>query len=480
MDKCVKQHLEKLKSIFGDQFFAEVQMIDSHSNPAAALQAKIIRQFAQQLGVSRVATPDAHYARREDASLQQILLCTALGNTKLSDIRNKLARDENVPLGAFFKTSTYHIPDYQEMITYGNTPEELEMTLEVANMCETYKLTSPPRLPKFACPNGLDAMEYIRKLCREGWIQNEKEIQRVIQSGKHTEEDYGKRFVKEFEVLKEAGLGDYFLIVRDIVNYARQSDILVGAGRGSAAGSLILYLLGITYVDPLEYDLLFERFYNAGRNTADRISLPDVDMDFEKQRRGDIIEYIKKKFGQDRVSQMITFSRMQGRSALKDVLRVRDACGFAEMNRITDHIPGEEEISDQLQDMKDADKQSGGDGEASIIQWALEHHADDLKEWAHFDSEGNIQGRMGPLFQQAIDLEGTKRSQGKHAAGVVISSDPLRKVCPMVYDSRGEQSIAGMEMNDLESAGHVKFDILGVAMLDKVHGIQRLLKTGRL
>jgi DNA polymerase-3 subunit alpha len=480
MDFSVKAHLQKLKNIFGKKLFVEIQLVDAHNNHAAHLQAKTLRDCAKDLKIQTVATPDAHYANKTDASLQRILLCTALGNTTLADIRHRLNQKENIPLSAFFKTNTYHIPSYDEMISYGNTPEELAMSIEISNMCEPYELTAPPRLPQFNCPDGMMAMDYVRQLCKKGWESKKEDIKRVINEKGLSMEVYGDRFEKEFRVLNEAGLGDYFLIVHDFVNHARDNNILVGAGRGSAAGSLILYLLGVTHVDPLEYDLLFERFYNAGRNTKDRVSLPDVDMDFEKERRVDVIEYIKTKFGHDRVSQMITFNRMQGRSALKDVLRTRNACDYSEMNRITEHIPGEEEIADQLQDMRDADKLAGGDGEASILRWALENHEKEMKEWAYIDDDGKIQGDMGIFFEQAIALEGTKRSQGKHAAGIVISSEPLRKVCPMVYDSKTDNVIAGMEMNDLEAAGHVKFDILGVAMLDKIHGIQNLLSTRRL
>ena len=234
--------------------------------------------------------------------------------------------------------------------------------------------------------------------------------------------------------------------------------------------------MGVTEVDPIEHGLIFERFYNAGRNTENHTSLPDVDMDFEIQSRENTISYIKEKYGSDRVAQILTFSRMQGRGALKDVLRAHSACGFEEMNRITTWIPDEADISDQLQEMRDADKDSGGDGEASIIMWALENHKKELENWCHIDDNGNLQGPMARRFEQAIRLEGTKRAQSKHAAGIVIAQEPLSHVCPMVHDKKSSQMIAGMEMGDLESMGHVKFDILGIALLDKIHGVKNLLE----
>lgn len=199
-----------------------------------------------------------------------------------------------------------------------------------------------------------------------------------------------------------------------------------------------------------------------------RVSLPDVDMDFQITKRAYIIDYIRNRFGKEKVAQMLTFTRMQGRSALKDVLRAWSACSYTEMNEITKFIPDEAEISDQLQIMKDADKEAGGDGEASIIMWALEHNKEDLAGWAHLDDEGEIQGDLAKQFGQAVRLEGTKRSQSKHAAGLIISCHNLSDVCPMIYDKTTKEMICGMEMNDLEEAGHVKYDLLSIAMLDKV------------
>ena len=159
---------------------------------------------------------------------------------------------------------------------------------------------------------------------------------------------------------------------------------------------------------------------------------------------------------------------MQGRSVLKDVLRVHSACGFEEMNRITKWIPDEAEISDQLEEMRE-------DGEASIIRWALENNSKELEHWCYKDANGKLQGSMAKRFEQAIRLEGTNRSQSKHAAGIVIAQEPLNEICPILYDKRTGQNIAGMEMNDLEAMGHVKFDILGIALLDKVHGVQNMI-----
>ena len=469
----------RYQDIFGKgNFFIEIQLIDQDNLPASKVLAEALRHVSSTLQIPPVATPDAHYARSEDAYDQRVLLCNKM-DTTLQAIEQKLEKQEEIGLSTFFKSTNYHIPSLEEMSKI-HTEEEIENTYKIACMCEEYDITNKPMLPKFPVPNKASSEQYLYRLCQEGWLRRKQTIASSIGSFKHTKEEYGDRVSRELQILTEAGLSDYFLIVHDIIRAAKERGEIVGAGRGSAAGSLVLYLLGVTDVDPIEHELIFERFYNAGRNSADHISLPDVDMDFEIQNRDKTIGYIKERYGQGKVAQILTFSRMQGRGALKDVLRVHSSCNFDEMNRITQWIPDEADISDQLQEMREADKESGGDGEASIIQWALENHEEELKQWCYIDDSGNLQGPMAKRFEQAIRLEGTKRSQSKHAAGIVISQDPLNEVCPMVYDKKSKEMIAGMEMGDLESMGHVKFDILGIALLDKVHGVKNLVETGSL
>jgi DNA polymerase-3 subunit alpha len=200
--------------------------------------------------------------------------------------------------------------------------------------------------------------------------------------------------------------------------------------------------------------------------------MPDIDVDVPINKREYIIEYIKSKYGHDKVSQMITFNTMKGRGALKEVLRVYGNITFDEMNRITKYIPDEAKISDELQQMKE------DTGEASILRWSLENNVDKLKEWCYIDDNNELSGPLAKRFEQAIRLEGTKSNQSKHAAGVVISSQNLGSVCPMVYDSKNKQLIAGMEMQDLEALGIIKFDVLGIAMLDKIMNISEYLKNG--
>lgn len=456
----------KLIKIFGkENVFLEAQLMDAENMPIQRTLTEAIEKVAYKMGVKVICTPDAHYCRKEDAVDQRILLCNNL-KTTLPDVMKKLSNNEEVAMECFFSSDNYHILS-QEEINALHKEEHIENTQFVNSMIEDYNILSKPKLPPFECPEGYDDAEYLRQLCREGW---KEKIANHVDKELHPK--YVDRIKYELDVLQGAGLSSYFLIVRDIVDHVRKHNWLPGPGRGSAAGCLVSYLIGITSIDPIKYDLLFDRFYNAGRNTADHISMPDIDVDVPIDKREDIIEYIKTRYGKDKVSQMITFNTIKGRGALKDVLRVYGNISFDEMNKITKNIPDEAKIADELQQMKE------DTGEASIIRWALENNADKLKEWCYLDEQGNLQGPLAKSFEQAMRLEGTKSNQSKHAAGIAISSEPLDKTCPMVYDSKNKQMIAGMEMQDLEGIGIIKFDILGIAMLDKIMTIQDTLKEG--
>lgn len=457
-------HLHRLIDIFGkDNLFLEAQLIDKENLPIQEPLTECIREIAKSLHLKVVCTPDAHYCTKDDADDQRILLCNNL-KTTLSAINEKLDNDDDVGMGCFFRSDNFHIPSQEEMRNI-HTEEEIYNTNIVAELCEEYDILSKPNLPPFDYPKEFDSEdEYVRQLCRNGW-------RKLLSNNltKDQETAYADRIKYELGVLQGAGLSSYFLIVQDIVNYVRSNDWLPGPGRGSAAGCLVSYLLGITSIDPLQYGLIFDRFYNAGRNTKDRISMPDIDIDVPINKRENIIQYIKEKYGSEKVSQMITFNTMKGRGALKDVLRAYGNISFEEMNRITKFIPDEAKIADELQEMKEEY------GEASIIRWALENNSKDLKDWCFINDEDQLDGPLAKRFEQAIRLEGTKSNQSRHAAGVVISSENLADVCPMVYDTKNKQMIAGMEMQDLESIGIIKFDVLGVAMLDKVMDISKTL-----
>jgi len=386
----------------------------------------------------------SYYVNKNDADCHRVLLCSGMKKT-IPQVAKMIKSGEQFDTKKFFISDQFHIKENVEV-------KEVSCLEE---MCEDYELTQQPMLPSFECPNGISQDEYLTELCRVGW--KNKLIDKGIVSTKEKKEEYAERVKYELSVIFKAGLSGYFLVVQDIVNEVKKRGWIAGVGRGSSAGSLVSYLTGITGVDPIKYGLLWARFYNEGRNTKDHVSLPDIDVDVPADHRDDIIDYIKEKYGRDKVSQMITFGKLQGRAALKEVLRINEAVSFAEMNEITKYIPNEAEISDQLELME----------EKSIIRWALENEAESLEPWCKINDDGNLIGPLEEMFKNAIRIEGTNKSQGKHAAGVIISKQKLSDVCPMIKDKNG-QMIAGFEMNDLESQGHVKFDILGISLLSKI------------
>lgn len=459
-EKDATNLISQLSDLFGkNNLFLEAQLMDKDFYPTQTKLTEIIRSLGKKNGIRVIATNDAHYANREDAIDQRILLCNTL-KTTIPEINKKLLNNEKIPLGCFFKSDNFYILSPDEMNSL-HTEEEIENTNYVDSLCENYDILNKPQLPKFTDQED----ERLRQLCRQGWLNRD-----MNSLSKEEQQVYVDRIKEELSVLQGAGLSGYFLIVEDIVRYVRSQNLLPGPGRGSAAGCLVSYLIGITSVDPIKYNLLFERFYNAGRNTGGRISMPDIDIDVPMTYRDQIIQYIKTKYGAQNVSQMITFNTLKGRGALKEVLRVYNNITFDEMNQITKNIPEESKIADDLQEMKE------DTGEASIIRWALENTPEKFRDWCELQEDGTCSGPFAKRFEQAMRLEGVKCTQSKHAAGIAISASNLSEVCPMVYDTKTGNTIAGMEMQDLESLGIVKFDILGIGMLDKIMYIQSLLK----
>jgi DNA polymerase-3 subunit alpha len=460
--------VKKYRDAFGpENFWIEIQAVDQDNFPASAVAVNALRHLAKKHKLNTVAVPNAYYPSKEDAADQRLLLCTSMQAT-LPTIRAALAKREGSGLDKFFRSNRYHIPSLEEVKEL-HTPEEIESSIKITEMCADYDILGKPILPNFDCPKGISADEHLRQLCREGWRKKLPDVK-----ADHSQYNvYGDRIKQELGVIVEAGLSAYFLVVQEYCAWARSCGWLVGKGRGSGAGSLISYLVNITDVDPIKYGLLFERFYNAGRNQPGRVSLPDIDCDFPISHRDDVVQHMREKYGEGHVAQMVTFSRLQGRAAIKDVLKAHEKGTFDEVNRITENIPDEASITEELQEMRE------DTGEASILQWALENNAKGLSQWCHIGDSGQLEGPLASEFAQAIRLEGVKRNQGKHAAGVIIAPRPLTECCPMVYDKATDRSICGVEMSDLESMGFVKFDILGVAALDKIQGVVSLLRGGK-
>ena len=457
----------RMQQIFGkDYFFIEIQLIDSDNNETSRVTAEKLRQISIKTGIPCVATPDAHYPTREAAEDQQVLLCTSLKKT-IGQVQRELKEGKSRSLECFFSSNNFHIPSYEEMKQYHND-EELANTVLIADMCEPYNILGPPNPPEFKCPSGYSPKEYLRYICKIGWAQKMQHVNK--ENPKFPQ--YGERVNKELEIFEGAGLSSYFLIVQDILKYCKDAGYLTGPGRGSAAGCMVSYLIGITQIDPVKYDLVFERFYNAGRNTDTRISMPDIDIDVPKEAREKVIEYIKQRYGTDNVAQIVTYQTLQGRSALKRVMQARGNISFAEQNEITKHIMDEAKIADELQDMKEEL------GESSLILWALKNRKKQLKDWCEIGENGKLEGKLSKVFEQAMRMEGTKIIQSKHAAGVVVSPSPIYDTCPMIRSAAkaDKNLLAGFEGPSCEDVGLLKLDVLGIRMLDKIMEVPHILK----
>ena len=449
-EQVAKDHVKKMEDYFGENYFLEINNVDNDSFPVTKLMCDIIHEIDPQ---ELFTLPDtsSYYPERKDAVDHRVLVCTKL-KTTMKKLDQKINEKQDLESLKFIRSSNHYIkPKHFLLENYGQ--QCIENLNRVVSLCDGLEILSKPKLPTFETPDGSSEDEYLKELCRQGW---KKLIMTNINPCLY--DVYKDRVLRELEVISKADLAGYFLIVQDYVNHFRNQGCLIGPARGSGGGSLVCYLTGITLLDPIKYGLLFERFYNEGRNTADHVSLPDIDVDFPPDYRDDVIDYLREKYGSSQVCQMLTFGRLAGRSILKEVLRVNESCSFDQMNEITKKIPNEASISDLLEEMD----------EPSVIRWALENDKNALIDYCWIDDDGDLQGEYAKVFEQAMRMEGIFKTQGKHAAGVVIASHNLEKICPMVKASRGDEKIAGMEMGDLESIGCVKFDILGVSLLSKI------------
>ena len=394
------------------RFYLEVQDIGLE-------EQKIVNQglveFNQALGIPLVATNDCHYLRREDAAAHDVLLCIQTGKT-LKD-----------PKRMRFSTDQFYLRPVEEMEKlFGPYPKALQNTLEIAERCNLELRFEEFHLPRFKPSTGESLDHYLDKTAQEGLERRFSDTSEASEE----RERYVKRLHEELSIIKSTGFSGYFLIVADFINYAKERGIPVGPGRGSAAGSLVAYALGITDIDPLAYDLIFERFLNP-----ERISPPDIDVDFCIEGRDEVIRYVMEKYGTENVAQIITFGKMQAKAVVRDVGRVLDI-PYKEVDAIAKLIPNTLNIT---------------------LNQALEQEPR-LKELAARDET------IANLLSLARSLEGMVRHASTHAAGVVISHRPLMEYIPLYGGGNGEV-VTQYAMKDVERVGLVKFDFLGLKTL---------------
>lgn len=443
------------QEVFGkENLFLEIQRIDEDRLFCAQISNKALRYLAKKYKLQSVATNDPHYINREDAILQRILLTDRL-KTSLYKIESKLVNNEEVGMGGFFRSDKYYIHSPDEMSLL-HTEAELKASLDIADMVEKYEINSAPKCPKFDTPNGSVSADYLANLCRVGF-------DRLVRGKVDDEARYETQYKYELDIFNQANLADYFLIVRDIIENAKANGGLAGPGRGSCAGSLVAYLIGITQkIDPIKNNLLFERFVNPDR--LKRGELPDIDVDLEINKRQDSISYIVDKYGSNKVCQVATFGSYKGKSALRLVLRAMEV-PFQQQLEMTEYLPDESKVTDDLEEFITES------GEKSLLKLFLKDYPEKLNKYAKLEKDGSISGDYSEAWLLASRLEFTRSHTGKHAAAVLIAVDPLVQTVPMIKPSKGHQLIAGWEFKDCEWAGLMKLDALGIMSLDVLNAV---------
>ncbi len=428
-----REAAHRLRDIFGkENFFLEVQdqelEIEKRVNPQ-------IVDLSRKSGIPLVATNDCHYLKHSDAHAQEVLLCIQTGKTMSDTHRMKFPTDQ-----FFFKTA-------EEMAkVFAELPEALARTVAIAERCDVKIDAVTNSFPDFQVPEGHTVDTYFEAVSREGFAVRVPVLEARAKAGqlRKTLAEYEARLTNEIHMIQKMRYAGYFLIVWDFIRHARTQGIPVGPGRGSAAGSLVSYALQITDVDPLQYDLLFERFLNP-----ERVSMPDIDIDFCMRRRGEVIEYVTGKYGRANVAQIITFGTMAAKAAIKDVGRAMDL-PYGEVDRIAKLVPAQLNIT-----LDEALKQ-----------------APQLKSLIEGDA------RYKDLMDVAKRLEGLARHASTHAAGVVISPEPLTNLVPL-YKSNRDEITTQYDMKGLEHIGLLKMDFLGLTTLTVLDDTVRMIQQNR-
>ncbi|MCR4962099.1 MAG: DNA polymerase III subunit alpha, partial [Lachnospiraceae bacterium] len=410
----------KYRDCFGpDNYFLELQ---DHGIPEQRMVNATLLSMSKELGIGLIATNDAHYTYAEDAEPHDLLLCLQTGKTVKDENRLK------------YEGGQFYVKSEEEMrALFLYAPEALENTQKIADRCNVEIEFGVTKLPHFEVPEGYDSWTYLNKLCDDGL--KERYPDRV--------EELRERLDYELATIKRMGYVDYFLIVWDFINYARSEGIPVGPGRGSAAGSIVSYCLHITNIDPIRFNLLFERFLNP-----ERVSMPDIDIDFD-YRRQEVIDYVSRKYGDDKVVKIIAFGTMGAKGVIRDVARVMDL-PYSFADSIAKMVPNELNIT-----LKEALRKGP-----------------DLKN--AYDTDPQVK----ELIDMAMRLEGIPRNTTVHAAGVVICSQPAEELVPLQRSSEGYITTQ-FEKNTVESLGLLKMDFLGLTTLDVLRDTVELVKKDK-
>src|ERR671932_1542949 len=433
--KLAREVAQWYKDVFGDDYYLEIQ--DHGSIEDRIVNVEIVK-IARELGIKIVATNDSHYISCYDVEAHDALLCIQTGKLISEDKRMRYSGTEYLKsaeeMAQLFRD---HLPD--EVIQ-----EAIANTLEVAEKIKPYDILGEPRIPDYPVPKGYSADTYLEELAWEGILERLK-----CRSRSEMNPVYKQRLEYELKMLQQMGFSTYFLVVWDYIKFARDNNIPVGPGRGSAAGSLVAYALKIPNIDPVHHGLLFERFLNPERK-----SMPDVDTDFCIEKRDKVIEYVTEKYGKDRVAQIITFNRLTSKAVLKDVARVLN-------------IPYKE--SDQMAKLIPVVR---GKPTKLSVMISDKTPAPEVRE--AYKNDPKVQHWV----DMAMRIEGTNKTFGVHAAGVVISADPLDEIVPLQVNNDGSV-ITQYFMEDLESLGLLKMDFLGLKNLTTIQKTVELIKKSQ-
>ncbi|MBP2633861.1 MAG: polymerase alpha subunit, partial [Firmicutes bacterium] len=416
-EELVKEYID----IFGkEHFFIEIQ---DHGIPEEKKANLILVELAKKYDVGLVATNDLHYINKSDSEFHDVLLCIQMGKTVDDENRMKFPNDQ------------FYLKSAQEMKQLFHAYEgAIENTVKIAERCNVEFTFGHLHLPTFPVPEGISDVAYLRQLCEQNLPRRYVQITQIIR----------ERLDYELAVIKKMGYDSYFLIVWDFIKYARENNIAVGPGRGSAAGSIVAYLLSITDIDPLKYDLLFERFLNP-----ERVTMPDIDIDFCYVKREKVIEYVVERYGKERVAQIITFGTMAAKGAIRDVGRALNMA-YSEVDRVAKMIPNELGIT---------------------LAKALKHNQE-------LQNVYNEEPPVKKLIDLAMQVEGLPRHASTHAAGVVIARNPLTSYVPVQTSSDGF-AVTQYDKDRVEELGLLKMDFLGLRTLTVISDALELIKDSR-
>ena len=422
------------RDLFGpNNFFLELQ---NHHLEQDARVLPLVNRLSSETGIPLVATNDSHYLRKDDARAHEIMLCIQTGKT-ISD-----------PNRMRFDNPAFYLKSREEMMAlFGEVEHSLDRTWDIAQRCQLKLDPVAEPFPKFPIPEGHTTDSHFEYVAREGFEKRRVRLEAMAAQGKlkHHMAEYAERLDREIKMIQQMKFSGYFLIVWDFIRFSKQKGIPVGPGRGSATGSLVSWAMEITDIDPMEYGLIFERFLNP-----ERISMPDIDIDFCTRGRGEVIQYVTQKYGREQVAQIITFGTLGARAALKDVGRALDI-SYADVDRLTKLIPTQP-LNIKLKEARKMEPQ--------------------------IDELASKEPRVREMLDVATRLEGMSRNASVHAAGVVISPVALKELVPL-YKTNKDEIVTQYDMVGLEKLGLLKMDFLGLTTLTIIEDALKLIDRHR-